>query len=105
MISMGMSLHNGLAVLEGFIGKKTPFIRTPKFNATDHSGIVKNNSYINGSISLISVAEGLLGLYFLAGIVIGIRVNDFGLVLFHLMLALGFFTVSFQSLKSGFHVG
>jgi hypothetical protein len=32
-VSMGMSLHNALAVIEGYSGKKTPFIRTPKLKA------------------------------------------------------------------------
>src|SRR5690606_2230728 len=34
-MSMGMSIHNAKAVLEGYLGIKTPFIRTPKFNLTN----------------------------------------------------------------------
>lgn len=30
--SMGFSLHNSVAVIDGYLGKKLPFIRTPKFN-------------------------------------------------------------------------
>ncbi|MEX1240782.1 MAG: cellulose synthase family protein, partial [Cyclobacteriaceae bacterium] len=32
IVSMGLSLHNSLAVIEGWLGIKTPFMRTPKFN-------------------------------------------------------------------------
>ena len=31
-IAMGFSLHNSIAVLEGHLGKKSEFVRTPKFN-------------------------------------------------------------------------
>ena len=29
---IGFSIHNSVAVIEGHVGKKSPFIRTPKFN-------------------------------------------------------------------------
>jgi len=103
MISMGMSLHNGLAVLEGFIGKKTPFVRTPKFGSTDTSGLSAKNAYLNFKFSPLSIVEGILGLYFLAGIGLGIYLHDFGLVVFHAMLAVGFLTISYQSVKNPVH--
>jgi hypothetical protein len=31
-VLMGLSLHNSIAVFEGYIGKRTPFVGTPKFN-------------------------------------------------------------------------
>src|SRR5690606_37074111 len=31
-IAMGFSLHNTVAIIEGHLGKKSEFIRTPKFN-------------------------------------------------------------------------
>jgi hypothetical protein len=37
-LSMGLSLHNSIAVLQGFWGKKTPFVRTPKFNIVGNRG-------------------------------------------------------------------
>ena len=33
-VFLGLSVHNAVAVFEGLIGKKTPFVRTPKFNIT-----------------------------------------------------------------------
>ena len=98
-ISMGLSLHNSLAVCEGFIGRKTPFVRTPKFNASNDSGIIKDNVYLSHKTDILSILESVLGLYFLCGIVLGIVLKDYGLILFHLMLAIGFFVVSYQSLK------
>jgi len=104
-ISMGLCLHNGLAVFEGFAGRKTPFIRTPKFNATNTRGGHLRNSYIKYRLTLSTLLELLLGLYFLGGILLGFYLADFGLVVFHAMLAIGFFTISYQSLRLAWHAG
>lgn len=100
IISMGLSLHNGLAVLEGLIGRRTPFIRTPKFNLTEKKDSWKLNKYITSSLHPLTVLEGLLCAYFVYGIVVGLRLGDSGLLLFHSMLALGFGTVFYFSIKA-----
>lgn len=99
VVSMGLSFHNGLAVLEGLIGKKTPFIRTPKFNVTDKRESWLGNSYIRTAIGWQTIIEGILCLYFIFGMVVGIQMGDFGLLLFHAMLALGFGSVFYFSVK------
>jgi cellulose synthase/poly-beta-1,6-N-acetylglucosamine synthase-like glycosyltransferase len=99
IVSMGLSLHNGLAVLEGLIGRKTPFIRTPKFNVTLKGDSWKHNSYIKTKINWLTLMEGILCLYFLFGIAAGITLHDGGLIFFHAMLALGFGSVFFYSVK------
>ncbi len=98
-ISMGLSLHNGMAVMEGLFGFKSAFIRTPKFNITKKGESWKNNIYIKPRLSLLTVLEGLLSLYFIGGIAAGIYLHDWGLIIFHVMLALGFASVFYQSLK------
>lgn len=99
VVSMGLTLHNAIAVIEGLIGKKTPFIRTPKFNSINKTGSWKKNSYIKRSISLVTFLEALFSLYFIFGIFSGIYLKDWGLMIFHVMLAVGFFTVFVQSIK------
>ncbi len=99
MVSMGLSLHNGLAVLEGLIGRKTPFVRTPKFNVARKGDSWKGNDYVKLNISPLTILEGLLCLYFLFGIVAGLYLRDLGLVFFHLMLMLGFGGVFYFSVK------
>lgn len=89
-ISMGLSLHNAVAVIEGLIGRKTPFIRTPKFNIRSNSDNWIDNTYIRQSLSPMILAEGILAIYFIYGIIAGIRLSDYGLLLFHFMLAFGF---------------
>jgi cellulose synthase/poly-beta-1,6-N-acetylglucosamine synthase-like glycosyltransferase len=99
LVSMGLSLHNGLAVLQGLIGIRTPFIRTPKFNITKRHDQWKNNMYLKLKINWITMLEGVLCCYFLFGIVKGIQNHDHILIFFHAMLTLGFGSVFFFSLK------
>jgi cellulose synthase/poly-beta-1,6-N-acetylglucosamine synthase-like glycosyltransferase len=99
IVSMGLSLHNGLAVIEGLLGVKTPFIRTPKFNVVTKKDSWKQNTYLHSSISWITLLEGALCLYFVFGIVLGIRLHDTGLLFFHTLLAAGFGLVFYHSVK------
>lgn len=99
MISMGLSLHNGLAVVEGLFGIKTPFIRTPKFNITRKGESWKNNVYVHPRLNVITLLEGFLCLYFIAGIVIGLYLQISILIFFHVMLAIGFGSVFYYSVK------
>ncbi len=98
-VSMGLSLHNAIAVLEGFFGFKSPFIRTPKFNIRHSQDQLRKNIYMAKKLSLSTLMEGLLSLYFAFGIAAGIYLWDLGLIIFHIMLALGFALVFYQSVK------
>ncbi len=98
-ISMGLSYHNAMAVIEGLFGKKTPFIRTPKFNATSKKAKISGNKYLSRKIDGSTIIEFALGLYFVGGLVLAYVTKDLGLVPFHLMLAIGLLTVSYQSIK------
>lgn len=98
-MTMGLSLHNAMAVAEGLLGFKSAFLRTPKFNVTNAKEQWNRNMYAHTRISPSVIIEILLALYFAYGIYAGIQLNDFGLLLFHLMLTIGFGTVAFYSLK------
>ena len=103
-IAMGFSLHNSIAVLEGHIGKRSEFVRTPKFNISSLKDTWKGNKYLRKKLSLNVIVEGLLMLYFGFGLysafVVGDQGGDFGLFPFHLMLFIGFGYVFFKSLAS-----
>lgn len=103
-IAMGFSLHNSIAVLEGHFGKKSEFIRTPKFNINSLKDSWKGNKYLRKNISPNVVIEGLLMLYFAFGMysafIVGDQGGDFGLFPFHFMLFIGFGFVFFKSLTS-----
>ncbi|RDV16211.1 glycosyltransferase [Pontibacter diazotrophicus] len=97
-ISMGLSLHNSIAVLEGYFGKKTPFVRTPKYNIRNAKDSWRKQGYGMKSMSPLTILEGLLALYFTFGIGAAFRLQDYGQLPFHIMLAFGFGTVFFYSL-------
>ena len=97
-IAMGFSVHNSLAVLEGHFGKKSEFIRTPKFNVDKLKNNWKNNIYLSDKLSVNMIIETILCLYFGFAIYSAFVVNNYGLLLFHIMLFLGFGFVAFKSL-------
>ena len=103
-VAMGFSLHNSIGVLEGHFGKKSEFIRTPKFNVQMLKGSWKKNKYISKNISSNVIIEGLLAIYFAFGMysafIVGDQGGDFGLFPFHLMLFIGFSFVFFKSLTT-----
>ena len=99
IVSMGLSLHNSIAVIEGWLGIKTPFIRTPKFNIVRKQDAWINNTYLKPNLNLITLLEGFLCVYFIFGIIKGIQIHDNTLLLFHAMLALGFGSVFFLTIK------
>ncbi len=98
-IAMGFSYHNTIAVLEGLVGKKSEFVRTPKFNIEALKDKWKQNVYISTKISKNVIMEGILTLYFLFGLVSAVHFNDYGLFPFHLMLFSGFAFVFFKSIR------
>lgn len=104
-LMMGLSLHNTIAVVEGYIGRKTPFVRTPKFNVNLTSEKWQNNVYIKGGFSWLTVLEGMMLLYFIGGIGLGVYLNDYRMLVFHSMLTVGFGLVVGYSLLHALRIG
>jgi cellulose synthase/poly-beta-1,6-N-acetylglucosamine synthase-like glycosyltransferase len=98
-LSMGLSLHNSLAVLQGYRGKKSSFVRTPKFNILGIKDSFKKSKYQSSKISLVTIFEGLLACYFLAAIIIGLMVDDRSMIIFHIFLFFGYSSIFFFSIK------
>ena len=98
-VSMGLSLHNAIAVLEGYAGRKTPFMRTPKSGGTGTDKAIARDGYWRSAITPIALLEGAIAAYAVLGIVIAFRVNDLGLLPYHIMFAFGFGSVCLFSLS------
>jgi cellulose synthase/poly-beta-1,6-N-acetylglucosamine synthase-like glycosyltransferase len=96
IVSMGLSLNNTVAVLEGYMGIKTSFVRTPKFNVSKKSEF-KGNKYDKKRLSLLNIGEGLLFILFGYTAVNRAIYGDLGMVPFHLMLTIGYGMVFFYS--------
>ncbi len=99
-VALGFSLHNSMAVLEGHMGKRSEFVRTPKFNINNLSDSWKGNKYLTTKLSPNMILEAALMFYFLFGMYSAIPLNDFGLFPFHFMLFLGFGFVFTKSLTA-----
>jgi cellulose synthase/poly-beta-1,6-N-acetylglucosamine synthase-like glycosyltransferase len=97
-VSMGFSLHNSIALCEGYAGKKIPFIRTPKFNITSNKDKWQANKYLVNKIDGGTILEALLTVYFLIGIFLSIYFQNYGLLPFYIMLTLGFGYVFYYSI-------
>lgn len=99
-ISMGLSWHNAKAVFLGLIRKKSDFVRTPKFNVSHKADRWQGNSYITGKLKNIPIIEPILILYFSWAIYLGIIHQNYSLLLFHVLLLLGFSFVFVYSILS-----
>ncbi|MAZ27580.1 MAG: glycosyl transferase family 2 [Cytophagaceae bacterium] len=99
-VAMGFSVHNSLAVLEGHLGKRSDFIRTPKFNISDLKNGWKGNQYLSRKLPMNMVFELVLFGYFGFAIYYGISQQVYGMLIFHMMLFAGFGFVGFKSLAA-----
>lgn len=98
-LSMGLSLHNSIAVIQGYMGRKTSFVRTPKFNIKQIQDTVKKGFYVAGHISATTILEGLLALYFLTAVIIGFEQGKTSFIIYHIMLMIGFGGIFIYSIK------
>jgi len=98
-LSMGLSLHNSIAVLQGLIGKQTAFIRTPKFNIKTIGDSIKKKNYLQQKLPLTTIFEGLFCLYFLFGAVASIYSGNASFSFLHILLFVGYGSIFYLSVK------
>ncbi len=98
-LSMGLSLHNTVAVIQGYIGKKSPFIRTPKFNIQSLKDSFKKREYLATKLPWTTIVEGLLAIYFMGGVIAGVYLQESSFLLFHGLLMVGFGTICYYSVR------
>lgn len=98
-LSMGLSLHNTVAVLQGYRGKKSPFVRTPKFNINTIKDRLTTTKYLTGKLNFITIGEGLLSLYFCFAVWGAFYLQNTTFVVFHGLLALGYGAIFYFSVK------
>jgi len=97
-VSMALGLSNAVAVIEGYLGIKSSFVRTPKFNVAKKDEF-KGNKYDKKSLSIINILEGTFMVVFGFTAVNRAIYGDLGMVPFHLMLAIGYGIIFFNTLK------
>lgn len=85
VVSMGMSYHNTKAVFKGIQGLKTAFIRTPKFSESKEV-----NPYSKRQKLSQFIPELTLFFYFSLAALAEVYYNDFGFLIYHLLMISGF---------------
>ncbi|MDA9357817.1 glycosyltransferase family 2 protein [Saprospiraceae bacterium] len=98
-LSMGLSFHNSIAVIQGLRGKKSPFVRTPKFDIKGLTDSFAKDKYHYKDINKVTIFEGLLAIYFMMAIIGAIVVGNTSFIIFHTLLAFGYSTIFFFSIK------
>lgn len=98
-LSMGLSLHNSIAVLQGYRGKKSAFIRTPKFNIKGIKDTFEKQNYLAKKLPWTTIMEGFFALYFLAGVLLGLYLNNFTFLIFHSLLVIGYSAICYYSIR------
>ena len=98
-LSMGLSLHNSIAVLQGYLGKQSAFIRTPKFNIKGLTDTFKKEKYQATRISSVTIMEGILSVYFMMGVIASYYLEDYTFLMLHILLTLGYGATFYYTLK------
>lgn len=87
--SMGISIYNTIGVIEGYFGKKSPFVRTPKFNIQDKKDGFDKKSYVKFRLSPVSILELVLFCYFTFSSYMTWQYGNYKAFLFLLMMTSG----------------
>lgn len=98
-VSMGLSFHNSIAVIQGFWGKKSSFVRTPKFSIVNNNHSFSDKSYFTSKMDWKMMIETLILGYFIFAIGLGVLLEYFAFMMFHAMLMLGYGINFFYSLR------
>lgn len=96
-LSMGLALHNAIGVFKGYLGIRSAFVRTPKFNILNKKDGIEGKAYVKLRLDFVTVLEVLCFLYFSYGIYYALMHENYLALPFILMQALGFATVLIYS--------
>jgi len=88
-VGIGMTIPGTKAVLEGALGVKSPFVRTPKFSVEGKKGDWINKKY-RGDVSFVTILEIAFGLYFSAITLYAFSLGIYGVIPFLLLFVWGY---------------
>lgn len=98
--SMGLAVNNTKAVFEALWGKKTEFVRTPKFKLeTGNDQWKEKKNYVAKKVGIPVIIELAFALYFFVGICMSLYYNQISAIPFQLLFFTGFATVGLLSLR------
>ena len=97
--SMGLSVNNSRAVIEGLFKKKSEFVRTPKYHILNKKDYWTDKIYAKTKFDYTILIECALALYCLFGVGASIYYLEISAVPFQLLFSSGFGFVAFLSIK------
>lgn len=97
-ISSALALSNAVAVIEGWLGIKSSFVRTPKFNVNKKSEF-SGNKYDKKQLSIVNMLEIVFFLVFSTSAYFMLIDGNIGTLVFHGMVAAGYGIVVFHTFK------
>ena len=99
-LGIGLAVRNALAVIEAILGKKSEFVRTPKYRV-EASGKNRNawikKSY-KKSAGLMPYLEIALGIYFAGAVIYSIQIENYATVPFFILFIWGYLYTGVMSL-------
>jgi cellulose synthase/poly-beta-1,6-N-acetylglucosamine synthase-like glycosyltransferase len=105
-IGIGLSVRNAVGVIEAIVGKKSEFVRTPKYRVeaasqAQQGAWLKKKSY-RKSAGWMPFAEIALGIYFAAATVYAIQNENYATVPFFVLFVWGYLYTGLMSLAQPF---
>ncbi len=97
--SMGFAVNNTRAVIEALLGKRTEFVRTPKYHVLTPADRWQDKRYVPRQLHFQVFVELLLGLYFLVGLGISLYHVELAALPFQVLFMLGFGGIGVLSLR------
>ncbi len=101
-IGIGMTISVAKAVLEGAVGVKSPFVRTPKFSVEGKQDEWKTKGY-RGRLGLLPLVEIAFGLYFTFICYYAWNLGIYGVIPFVLLFQFGYLYTGFGTLMQNLH--
>jgi len=100
--SMGLAVNNSRAVIEGLLGRRSEFVRTPKFNKIDKTDQIKANKYISRKLEPGVIVELVMAVYCFVGVLSSIYFLEIATLPFQLLFFLGFAFMSGSSIRHAY---
>ena len=99
-VGIGIAVRNAFGVMEAIVGKKSEFVRTPKYRVEagpKQHGAWMKKSY-NKRAGWMPYAEVLLGLYFAAGVLYAIQNENYATTPFLILFVWGYLYTGLMSI-------
>ena len=96
-VGVGMAINNSKAVLGAFLGKRSEFVRTPKFAVTTKQDTWRTRKYVS-SKEITALIELTLGVFFFLQTIYAIYVGYIGWIPFLILIQFGFLYTGFLSI-------